>query len=277
MCLSVFLSLTLSQSPGGARLCCGGSVTVKTDARQPHTLLLSPCLYARVCLHHWRACPPLNTGTDTHSELIDPIPLSGKTFPLTRLYLNTLLLTQSLPLSQLLYFPYWYLSFSFYLYSSSSSFSSHSASFLRLFSPPLPSRASWTGQLTSSNYLSVQDPDCVFCIHSVQIRAVHSLLRFCDVEAVSWPLRSWPSGSKVGGDLLLTSLCGLSLCFPSSYQSTSCYTGNGTVDPASKMPLDLVTSCRTFFNKIVYLKCTNTSGIITIFSHGPAQSNCFSC
>ncbi len=85
----------------------------------------------------------------------------------------------------------------------------------------------------------------------------HFLHWFCDVEAafpLAWPLRSWPSASKVGGNLLLTFFLGLSHCFPSSYHFTSCYTGNRLFIPPVKWHLIII-----FLSPLLghYLKCSN--------------------
>ncbi len=118
----------------------------------PYITTLSVCLQWSVSsTGDWRDSPPLHTRTDTHSELIDPVPLSRKTFPLCPASTSThpppppsWLNAYYLPLSPPLHFPYWYPSFSCYLYSSSSSFFSHSASFPPLCFPhySYPSRAS---------------------------------------------------------------------------------------------------------------------------------------
>lgn len=140
--VSVCVSFSPSLSVRVERGCALGALLQcrQTPDSPIHYYSLCVCLQGSVSsTGDWGGSPPLHTCTDTHSELIDPIPLSRKTFPLRPASTSThpppphsWLNAYYLPLSPPLHFPYWYPSFSFYLYSSSSSFSSHSASF-----PPL--------------------------------------------------------------------------------------------------------------------------------------------
>ncbi len=260
----VFLCVSVSFSPSlSVRVERGCAVGVLLQCRQkPDSPIhyYSLCLFARVCQQYWRLERQSSSAhAQTHSELIDPVPLSRKTFPLCPASTSThpppppppsWLNAYYLPLSVPLHFPYWHPSFSLYLYSSSSSFSSHSASFPPLCFPhcSYPSRASLAGQ--------TEDPERVFPdpLHTYSSalfkskRALSSLWWFCDVEAtfpLTWPLRSWPPASKVGGNLLLT-FWGLSLCFTSSYHFTSCYTGNRLFIPPVKWHLIITFFCHLF-------------------------------
>lgn len=163
-----------------------------------------------------------------------------------------------LPLSPPLHFPYWHPSFSFYLYSSSSSFflslSILSSTLFSLIILILVGPVKRVRQEIQN--VCFQTP-CTLTHSPCSNLCGHFLHWFCDVEAafpLTWPLRSWPSASKVGGNLLLTFFWGLSHCFPSSYHFTSCYTGNRLFIPPVKWHLIII-----FLSPLLghYLKCSN--------------------